>query len=70
LWKPVVIVVDPGTVLSVAEFEDDYVTYSVEQAAKYISDMWGTRWKRWKWRIAMLDRSLPKWIYDQIIAWR
>jgi hypothetical protein len=70
LWKPVVLVVEPGTALSVAEFEDDAVMYSVDQAARYIQQMWGTRWKRWKWRVRMLDRSLPKWFYDQLMAWR
>lgn len=70
LWKPVVIVVEPGAVLSVAEFEDDYVTYSVEQAARYINQMWGTRQKRIVWRFKMLLRSLPKWIGDQLYAFR
>ncbi len=70
LWKPVVLVVTPGTALSVAEFEDDAVMYSVDQAAKYINKMWGTRWKRWKWRFLMLNRSFPRWIFDQLVAWR
>lgn len=70
LWKPVVMIVEPGTPLSVAEFEDDYVTYSVEQAAIHIRKMWGTRRKRWAWRLKMLNHSLAKWLYDQVMAWR
>ena len=70
LWKPTVMVVKPGTSISVAEFEDDAVFYSVEEAFKFINQKWGTRWKRWKWRSKMINRSLPKFLKDQLYAWR
>jgi hypothetical protein len=70
LWKPTVILVPEGTRTSVSEFEDDAVFFDVDSAAVYIMAMWGTRWKRWKWRLAMLNRTLLRWIYRQMMAWR
>ena len=70
LWKPTVIIVKPGTAISVAEFEDDYVTYSVNDAAKFIKVNWGTWKKRVWWRFCMLNRTLPRWVMGQILAWR
>lgn len=70
LWKPTVLMVPVGTPISVAEFEDDYVFYSAHHAFQEINRLWGCRWDRWKWRSQMLIRTLPKWIYRQILAWR
>jgi hypothetical protein len=70
LWKPTVLLVAQGTPLSVAEFEDDIVTYSVHAAAEFIARNWGSRWKRWCWRAKMLNRSLIGWLVDQMFAWR
>lgn len=70
LWKPTVMCIPQGTPLSVAQFEDDAIFYSVHAAAAFIADNWGNRWLRWKWRANMLRRSLPRWIVDQVYAWR
>lgn len=70
LWKPTVMLVPPGTPLSVAQFEDDAYFFSAHEAAHYISKQWGSRWSRWIWRLKMLNRSLPRWIYDQMYQWR
>lgn len=70
LWKPVVIYVAPGTPTSVAEWEDDVIVTSVHEAARIIAENWGTRQKRFKWRVRMLIRTLPKWLYRQLLAWR
>lgn len=70
LWKPTVIYVAPGTPISVAAFEDDAVFSSIHEAAKCIAENWGTRQKRFKWRVNMLLRTLPLWVYRQVLAWR
>lgn len=69
LWKPTVLIMKRNGI-TVADFEDDNVVETVEQAADVIAAKWGTRWKRWKWRIKMLDRCLPAWLWAQILAWR
>ncbi len=70
LWKPTVIYVPKGTPTSVSEWEDDKVVNSVHEAAKYIAETWGTQEKRVQWRLAMLKRTLPKWLYHQWLAFR
>lgn len=70
LWKPVVLVLKEGTALSVSQFEDDAVFYSIHAAMAFINKMWGTRTKRIVWRINMLRRSFPRWIWDQMWQWR
>lgn len=69
LWKPVVLVM-PDQGITVATMEDDYITNDIFKAAEYIRDNWGTRRKRWLWRIKMLTRTLPRWVWGQIMAWR
>jgi hypothetical protein len=69
LWKPVVTLM-PNTGFTVADFEDDLVVRTVEEAAELIQRNWGTGWKRFIWRIKMLNRSLPKWVAGQMLAWR
>jgi len=70
LWKPTVILIPPGTPISVAALEDDSVTFSVHSAAQIMAEKWGSRWKRWTWRAAMINRTLPNWFLGQILAWR
>ncbi len=70
VWKPTVVHVSPGTVTSVAEWEDDELCTSVHDAAKLIAHRWGTREKRIVWRINMLNRTLFKWFYRQLLAWK
>src|ERR1019366_4550857 len=67
LWKPSVIVLAQGTATSVATYEDDLVCFSAHVAAEFMAKMWGGRWKRWICRAKMMNRSLPKWIGDQIM---
>lgn len=69
LWKPTFMLVPPGTPLSVAQFEDDMIFHSAEEMAKYIEKHIGSRWNYWKWRCRMLNRSLLRWLYDQLYQW-
>lgn len=68
LWKPSVIVTTAPA--SVAIFEDDAVVSSLNAAASLMSRQWGSRWKRWIWRTKMINRSLLKFLLDQLWSWR
>lgn len=70
LWKPTVIVIPPGTPTSVAIYEDDVVSTSVHSAAQLMSKLWSSRWKRWMWRVKMINQKLLGWLYYQVLAWR
>lgn len=70
LWKPCVTYLPPGIAMGVAEWEDDNIFDSVNKAAEYIAANWGTRRQRVTWRVRMLARTLPTWVYRQVIAWR
>lgn len=70
LWKPTVLHIAPGIVVSVAQWEDDKYFTSVHEAAQYIADTWGTRQKRIIWRLKMLNRSLPTFFLRQLYQWR
>lgn len=70
LWKPIVIYLPPGTPISVAQFEDDAIFHSVHEASEHIVKTWGTPFKRRVWRVKMLIRTLPRWLYRQLLAWR
>lgn len=69
LWKPTVLLLSEHHV-SVADFEDDYITNNLDNAAQLILEKWGSRQKRWQWRIDLLKRTLPNWLKDQVYAWR
>lgn len=69
LWKPTVLLMPPIG-LTVVAFEDDYVAHDVHIAGEFIRKKWGTPWKRLKWRLAMLNRTLPTWLLGQIYAFR
>ncbi len=64
-WKPVVLVFDELPFIS--RYEDDIVCSNVYTACYLINQKWGTRWKRFKWRLSMLNRCLPKFVWRQ---WR
>lgn len=69
LWKPIVRVFPHGELplqSSVARFEDDYICDSLLEAIEYTLRVHGTFYKRLKWRLALLNRCLPKWILFQI----
>lgn len=66
IWKPTVGVfseVRPGFI---TRRETDYVAGSHGEAALVIRARWGTWWKRLKWRLGMLNHSIPTFVLDQI----
>lgn len=66
LWKPVIRVYKPGTQPHMATvFKGDVIAFSLEEAAKKIDELWGTKEKRRKWRLQMLKKSLPKFLKYQ-----
>lgn len=69
LWKPTILLM-PNKGLNVSQFEDDYVTSDEYIAFMFIQKKFGTWGRRFKWRVGMLVRSLPMWIWDQINAFR
>ncbi len=69
LWKPVVRLW-PDLGPSVAWIEDDLIVFSPDDAFSLIEENWGTWQKRAKWRLKMLMRSLPKWLYYQVLEWK
>ncbi len=69
LWKPTCILLPVGGP-TVAGFEDDYVARSLHEAAHIIQTRWGTRRKRIVWRLKMLARTLPLFLWRQIYAFR
>lgn len=73
LWKPVIRVsldYARSQNISIANLEDDLIVASIEQAAFIAQLRWGTFGKRFRWRIKMLARCLPKWIKHQIGEWK
>ena len=69
LWKPTVLIT-PNRALSVADFEDDFITADIHEAAEVIRTRFGTRFKRIMWRLQMLRKTLPYWLYCQVLAFR
>ncbi len=69
LWKPVVRVFPLGKLPirgSVCRYEDDYICDSLEEATEYILRVHGTYFKRLKWRLQLINRCFPKWLYYQL----
>jgi len=68
LWKPVVrLYQGPAKVLSpIVYFEDDLIVHSPEEAAIQIQKYWGTWFKRFLWRVGLLNRCLIKWMFYQL----
>lgn len=69
LWKPTLSIMQPRG-YTVAAYEDDRIDSDEHRVFKYIADNYGTQFRRAKWRVKMLSRSLPGWIIDQIAAFR
>lgn len=72
LWKPVIRVYMNGgmpTKASVAYFEDDLLTGSLEEACQVALELWGTPWKRLKWRVALYNKCLLKAISYKLKEW-
>lgn len=73
LWKKVISVFPAGELppeAAVCHYEDDYVTDDLRDAVMEIYRTHGTLWKRIKWRLNMLNRSLVKWVWYQILEWK
>lgn len=68
LWKPTIILWNNSRGLTVGEYEDDRIVYTVQAAASVIASHWLCRWDRIKWRVQLLKRTFPKWIGDQLYA--
>jgi len=73
LWKPTVRIYPDNKLplpSSVAYFEDDYICDSKIEAVEYILRAHGTFAKRASWRLKMLNKSLLKWIWYQILEFK
>lgn len=73
LWKKTISVFPKGKVpmkAAVCHYEDDFVTDDLFDAVGEIYRTHGTFFKRLKWRLKMLNRSLPKWLKHQIGEWK
>ena len=68
LWKPVVRIY-PDLGPSVARIEDDFIAGSLDEAADMMQEKWGTWWKRFKWRLLLVNRCLPKFLWLQLREW-
>lgn len=67
-WKPTILLMErPG--LTIADFEDDLISNDEEDIAHYLKEKHGNIYKRWKWRLSMFNRSLPKFIVGHIWQW-
>lgn len=63
-WKPTVYIhPKPGFI---TKEQNDIVVADDKAAAKYIVKKFGSRWKRGIWRLKMLNRCLPGWIWQQL----
>jgi len=72
LWRPSVGVYKPPLKAGfITRAEDDVVCASHQEAALTIATRWGSKRKRLKWRLAMLNRSILKWLgYQLKELWR
>lgn len=72
LYKPIVRVYMNGgmpTGASVAFFEDDVLAGSLEEACAVALELWGTPWKRLKWKLQQLNRCLLRSIKYKTGEW-
>lgn len=72
LYKPIIRVYMNGGMpikASVAHFEDDMLCMSLEEACKMSLILWGTPWKRLKWKLDQLNRCLLKSIWFKGKEW-
>jgi hypothetical protein len=68
-WKPTAWLFPEGTLPhegNIVYFEGDIVTDSRVELARKMYELYGTRRKRLLWRLKLLNRCLPTWIWDQI----
>lgn len=69
LQKPTVCLVSRRTA-TVAQWEDDNRFTNERAAFQFIANEYGTRVRRWKWRIKMKARSFFAGVLDELAAWR
>jgi hypothetical protein len=72
LYKPVVRVYMNGGMpsrASVAYLEDDVLARSLEEACEIALDLWGSPWKRLKWKLDQLNRCLLKSVWHKGKEW-
>ncbi len=68
-WKPTAWLFPKGALPhngNIVHFEGDLVSDDPLKLAEGIYKLWGTRQKRFMWRVAMLNRCLLPWIWDQV----
>lgn len=73
LWKKVISIFPSGKLpqkAAVCHYEDDYVTDDILDAVGEVYRTHGTFWKRTKWRLKMLNRSLLKWCWYQVCEFK
>lgn len=70
LWKPTVLLWNKNRGVTVAQFEDDFIVADAISAAILIRAEWGTWEKRMWWRLKLLVRTLPTFIYRQLMQLR
>lgn len=65
LWKPVIRIFPAGQLpprSSIAQFEDDAIVDSLLEAIEWMLRVYGTPYKRLKWKLNILDRCILKYI--------
>lgn len=68
LWKPTLLRM-PDQGITVAVFEDDLISDDEEALAHYLVQKHGSLYRRWKWRLALFNRCLPKFLAAQLWQW-
>ncbi len=59
----------PDQGITVAMFEDDLISDDEEALAHYLVQHYGNIYKRWKWRLWILNRCLPKSLLAKAWQW-
>lgn len=73
LWKPVVRVYGKEkrpSAGSVAYFEDDVLAKDLDHAIYKAEQLYRTWYKRFKWRLLLLNRCLLKFFWYQLLEWK
>lgn len=73
LWKPVIRVYGKEkrpSAGSVAYFEDDVLAKDLDHAIYKAENLYGTWYRRFKWRLLLLNRCILKWMFYQLQEWK
>lgn len=68
LWRPVVRRKNPGHSYSISNIEEDKIVFTHKQAAAYIKQTWGSRYKWVSWKIPHILFGVPKLLFKQIAS--